>query len=548
VLVTGFVSDELLLALYQAADLVCFPSLAEGYGLPVAEALACGTPVIAADRSPLDELVGASRRFDPERVDAIATAIEAALDAPPAASDPPATPLNWHDVAQRTGRAFDELLARPGRRPFRSARATRRIAFVSPLPPAPSGIASYSYRLIEELVATGEVAIDAFGDGPTPDQRAPSGVEAFHATSLPCVEEVRGGYDAVVYCLGNSHHHLGALSVLRRRPGIVLAHDVRLTNLYRHEHGDPGFLPGGLGRAIAAMYGQELPSDLGADGSLSPADVARYGLLMAREVLEHSSRWLVTSRAAAELSVLEVGPDLAERVAVLPFAVEAPGATGDPGFASDDAVPAPALAPALAMSWGRLAGEVEPGRPVVGHFGIVDPVKAPELLVEAFARLRRDGAGAPPLLVFVGPVGNEVAYRLAEQVLGLGLEHDVVLTGPLRHDAYRDWLGRASVAVQLRRSTNGEASAAIGECLASGVATVASRLGWVRELPDEAVVKVDSPIEAAELASVLDALLADDQRRAALGRAARDEAARRTFAATARRLLDVVEDERRATS
>jgi len=53
----GFVDDADLPALYSAADLLAFPSLYEGFGLPLLEAMACGTPVISSDASSLPEVV-----------------------------------------------------------------------------------------------------------------------------------------------------------------------------------------------------------------------------------------------------------------------------------------------------------------------------------------------------------------------------------------------------------------------------------------------------------------------------------------------------------
>lgn len=58
VILPGYVSDEDLPTLYNAADLFCFPSLYEGFGFPPLEALSCGTPVIAADNSSIPEVVG----------------------------------------------------------------------------------------------------------------------------------------------------------------------------------------------------------------------------------------------------------------------------------------------------------------------------------------------------------------------------------------------------------------------------------------------------------------------------------------------------------
>ncbi len=54
----GFVADEDLPALLSAAELFAYPSLYEGFGIPILESMACGTPVIASDRSSLPEVVG----------------------------------------------------------------------------------------------------------------------------------------------------------------------------------------------------------------------------------------------------------------------------------------------------------------------------------------------------------------------------------------------------------------------------------------------------------------------------------------------------------
>jgi glycosyltransferase involved in cell wall biosynthesis len=56
----GLVSDSQLVALYQQASVFVFPSLYEGFGLPVLEAMACGCPVITSNTSSLPEVVGKS--------------------------------------------------------------------------------------------------------------------------------------------------------------------------------------------------------------------------------------------------------------------------------------------------------------------------------------------------------------------------------------------------------------------------------------------------------------------------------------------------------
>ena len=80
VLFPEFVADDDLPALYASATLFVYPSLYEGFGLGVAEAMVCGTPVVCSNASSLPEVAGdAALYFDPRDVDAIADAMRRAL-------------------------------------------------------------------------------------------------------------------------------------------------------------------------------------------------------------------------------------------------------------------------------------------------------------------------------------------------------------------------------------------------------------------------------------------------------------------------------------
>jgi glycosyltransferase involved in cell wall biosynthesis len=122
VIFTGYVSDEELVLLYQAATLFVFPSLYEGFGLPVVEALACGAPAIVGRNSSLIELVDREEALvDPADPSSIREALARALtDAellerlrhPEIRNE-----FSWRKIAERTAAAYAAVARR--RRPPR---------------------------------------------------------------------------------------------------------------------------------------------------------------------------------------------------------------------------------------------------------------------------------------------------------------------------------------------------------------------------------------------------------------------------------------------
>ncbi|MEO7836397.1 MAG: glycosyltransferase [Acidimicrobiales bacterium] len=500
-LLPGFIPDATLCCLYQATELFVFPSLYEGYGLPVAEALACGAPVLAARTPALRELVGEEALFDPCDTASMASAMESALTDPArrarliAGSERP--PATWAGVAAATVAAYDEVLSR--RQP---ARPRPRLAFVSPLPPQRTGVAGFSYRLLEALCRRPDLEVDAFADSATVAVRAPDGIDVYDVDALERTETWRGGYQGVVYSIGNSEFHAGALAALRRRPGVVLAHEARLTGLYALSAERADAVPGGFHAALQAMYPGTIPEDLGRSGWVQPEEADCFGVTMVREVVALAERVLVMSGAGADLIRLDAHPDHAARVVVVPWAVT-------PGVRGADREPP------------------EVGAPIVATFGIVNEVKQVAKLIDAFGLVLAVHPNAR--LAVVGPASVEDARRVAEQVLALGLTGQVELTNEVDEQNYRDWLGRATVAVQLRAVSNGESSAAVGDCLAFGTPTVVTAVGPARELPDDAVVKVAPTVSAEGLATEILALLDDAGRRASLRRGAVEFVSRATF-------------------
>jgi glycosyltransferase involved in cell wall biosynthesis len=111
----GHVVDADLLPLYNLCDLFVFPSLAEGFGLPVLEAMSCGIPTVCSNTTSLPEVIGMeAATFDPSSPRSIATTIERALvdldfqRALRAHGLERAKLFSWDESARRAIEAFEE--------------------------------------------------------------------------------------------------------------------------------------------------------------------------------------------------------------------------------------------------------------------------------------------------------------------------------------------------------------------------------------------------------------------------------------------------------
>lgn len=110
------VGDPQLVSLYNRATLFVFPSLDEGFGLPPLEAMACGTPVIAADNSSIPEIVGsAALLFPAKNVETLAELIQQVLRDTALQSQmrsrglERATQFSWEKCATQTLHVYQEV-------------------------------------------------------------------------------------------------------------------------------------------------------------------------------------------------------------------------------------------------------------------------------------------------------------------------------------------------------------------------------------------------------------------------------------------------------
>lgn len=114
---TGYVSDEALGWFYRHALSLVFPSLYEGFGLPILEAMSAGTPVVTSNRGAMAETAGdAASLVDPTDVTAISNALVELADNErlrtdlTAAGTKRASQFSWERTAEMTARVFERTL------------------------------------------------------------------------------------------------------------------------------------------------------------------------------------------------------------------------------------------------------------------------------------------------------------------------------------------------------------------------------------------------------------------------------------------------------
>jgi glycosyltransferase involved in cell wall biosynthesis len=376
------------------------------------------------------------------------------------------------------------------------------LALVTPWPPDSSGVASYSLLLSRPLAAHVDVEIvvgGAVGDFAQPLDPGVTlvGAEAFRESAG------RPRPDRVLYCMGNSRYHEHVYELLREVPGPVLLHDAQLTGFFgyyagRERPADP------LGRLVERVredYGERLPPDELASAPLSWRRRAELGIYLTAEIQRHAERVFVHSHFAQD--VVEREGRLLGRhvpVTVMPFGMPAcePGALRPPAQA-----------------------------PLVVHMGVVSEIKAIGALIEAFALL---AAQLPGVRLVIAGDGDDRGLDQWRAFARERAPHGAVeFPGRLDTERWADLLARADLAVQLRAVSNGEASGAVCDCLAAGIPTIVSDIGWMGELPRDAVVHVPPDVGPQALSETMRSLLTEQPVRAALSRAARAHAGERSF-------------------
>ncbi len=483
---TGYVPDADLLALYNLCKAFIFPSWHEGFGLPALEAMSCGRAVIGANTSSLPEVIGCEdAMFDPFDDFSIAKKIEQVLmdDSFRISLEKhaleQAKKFSWDLTAQSAISALEKLNAKneAAKNIVLNHFKKPRLAYISPLPPERSGISDYSAELIPALAQYYDIEVVV-------SQTTVTSPWINHNCAIRSIEWFRvhsAEFDRVLYHFGNSSFHQHMFSLLDSIPGVVVLHDFFLSGILAHME----LYSGEIGTWISALYA----------GHGYEAVEQFFKAKDSRDVMwKYPCNYEVLQKAQGVIVHSDVSRDLAKQWY---------GAEADKDWVQIPLLRPPCLIDSEARLNARNALGLKTNDVVVCSFGHIGSTKLNHRLLNAWhsSGLSKN---LNHVLVFVGE--NDTGEYGKEMLAGIRTSEfasRIRITGWADANQFHQYLAAADVGVQLRSLSRGETSAAVLDCMNYGLPTIVNGNGSMAYLEDDSVWKLPDEFTDAELADAL---------------------------------------------
>ena len=497
---TGYVPDEELLALYNMCKAFIFPSWHEGFGLPALEAMACGRAVIAANTSSLPEVIGfEDAMFDPFDDNSIAKKIEQVLmdDVFRISLEKhaleQAKKFSWDITARSAISAMEKLdVQNEAIKNIALHHLTKpRLAYVSPLPPERSGISDYSAELIPSLAQYYNIEVIVSQTSVT----SPWINQNCAIRSVEWFREHYAEFDRVLYHFGNSTFHQHMFSLLGDIPGVVVLHDFFLSGILAHME----FHSGEIGRWISELY-------------------AGHGYAAVNEFFKAKDSTDVILKYPCNYGVLQNSQGVIVHSDVSrDFAREWYGKEADKEWAQIPLLRSPCLIDSEARKNARNDLGLNRTDIVICSFGHIGVTKLNHRLLNAW---HSSGVAKNPnyKLIFVGENDTgEYGQQLLANIRSSEFASRIRITGWTDTNLFHQYLAAADVGVQLRSLSRGETSAAVLDCMNYGLPTIVNGNGSMAYLDQDSVWKLPDEFADAELENALIKICQDQSLRFDIG-------------------------------
>jgi glycosyltransferase involved in cell wall biosynthesis len=461
----GFLPDEDLAAAYAKADVFFFPSLYEGFGLPLLEAMLGGAYVLSANNSSLPEVCGGHALLcDANDLEDMADKLnQAFLNAATETAEEKqarqqyALSFSWEKSATELLEFFQDSTSVADAQTER-----KKIAVVTPWPEQATGIANYIYKLTPFLAKFFDVDIfvdDSVDKSPWTENRWGG------LYSIAELEKRSKTYDHIIYQFGNNaDYHSGIYKAALKYRGIGEVHDYNLQPFFYHAY----YLKRDIrtyADALELAYGVEgkrlyervIERDTSPDGVRYP--MAHVFREICDAVIFHN-HW-----SCAQIK---------ERrdIYIVPHA----------SFEKETIDPEKRLKTEADIIKKIRRREDEF---LIGCFGFINANKRPEQLLAAIYGLVEKG-----YKIRVAFFGKLNYNSLKEIVAEKKMQDIVAVTGYLSKQEYEVGMSLCDLIVNLRYPSMGESSGTLCEAFQYGKPVLVSDINQYTEFPDEICWKV----------------------------------------------------------
>ncbi len=508
---TDFVPEADLVALYRLCTLFIFPSLYEGLGLPVLEAMACGAPVIGSNNSSVKDLIVLSdAMFDASRTDRITAKLAQVLgnqDMRKALRQhglERSRQFTWTSCATAYSSAVDDLRKQASTvtlATYSRMLPRRRLALFSPLPPARSGIADHTSLLLPHLLEYFdiEVFIDVETSGREP---VDLGVPVRSHTEF---EQCWRSFDLVMFEFGNSEFHAYMLSWLRRLPGVVTLHDAYLSGLFAYISSSADSYDA-FSLEMLYSHGPRARRRLTRAGPNGPVWDAMIELPCTKSVLDDAIGVIAHSAFNSDVSQQHYPEGWAAPFRIVPQVVR----------------PRRKIDGSSRALLRRVTGYADDSF-VVATFGHIAWTKCGDRLLEAFELAAPQNSLIR--LVFVGELAaDDFGRALHGKIESSAYRERIHVTGFLQPAQFDDYLQAADIAFQLRKNSRGGTPKGVLDCMSFGLPVCVNDEASYRDYPDNVLVKLNASPSTAELEKTMLTFSRNSKRLREIGEAGRRHA------------------------
>ncbi|MDE6780502.1 MAG: glycosyltransferase [Ruminococcus sp.] len=466
VVFTNFVTDDELVRLYNLAALMAFPSKYEGFGLPIVEAWACGTPVLTADNSSLREIAGDSAVLVNADIDqSIADGMAKMLSDKNILSEYAEKGrkrlelYKWDNINRNIISLIESIspkkisLSKPER---------LKIAFFTPLPPLESGIADYSQDIINALCKYCD--IDVFVEETYNAVSVfPDNVRIYSHRSYPARHK---NYSDTVFQVGNSEYHLYMYQYIRKYHGTVVLHDYNLHGAFYHY---AITLCKGNYDLYRTFIDTDCPDTDNYIQSLRNGSAAPdlYGI-EANSYLTNSADRIIVHSEYSRKKLLQ--KNIERNVTVVPLYAE--------------------ILPLADRRTVKQKNNFPADKIIISALGGIHHTKRIIPILKAFSYLKKEKSDIH--LMLVGKPAENIKPEIEQFISSGNLKDNVTITGYTDIEKFKEYIDMSDICLNLRYPYNGETSGSLMRILAKGRCVVVNDIGSFSEIPDNACVKLPS--------------------------------------------------------